>query len=108
MDNFQKIKSPIQDILSSQFFLTEKIISPKRDWYALIILLIIFIISSLGFDLYMYQQISDGDMYTSVSRKELVIENLKSSELKKILDNFQIKESKITILKMENIVDPSI
>jgi len=106
MNNIPKIKLPFSDTL--QGFLSNKIVNPKRDWKILLTLLIIFILISLGFDFYMYRQIVNGDMYISVKREELVIENLKSNDLQKILNNFETKKTNITTLKMENLIDPSI
>ena len=103
-----KIKKLNNNSSRKPMHLSEKIISPKRDWSILIILFIIFITISIGFDFYMYQQIVSGDMYISVKKEELVIENLKSDNLQKILDNFETKKSKMINLKLENLIDPSI
>jgi hypothetical protein len=56
----------------------------------------------------MYQHIVSGDMYISVNKEDLVVENLNSNDLQKILDNFENKKSNIMNLKLENLVDPSI
>ncbi len=87
---------------------SEKIVNPKRNWKILIILFAVFIVASLGFDFYMYKKIASGDMYIDVTREELTIENLKSDDLKKILDNFETKKATITTIKLENMIDPSI
>ena len=108
MNNIPKIKLSLDNPLSRPIFLPRGIVNPKRDWNILIILFIVLITSSVGFDFYMYQHIVSGDMYVSVTKTELVIENLKSDDLKKILENFETKKSKITTLKLENLVDPSI
>ncbi|MFH1454794.1 MAG: hypothetical protein ABIF22_00485 [bacterium] len=108
MNNIPKIKLSLDNSLSKPIPLSGGIVNPKRDWNILIILFLVFIVSSMGFDYYMYQQIVSGDMYVSVARTEIVIENLKSDDLKKILDNFETKKSKITTLKLENLVDPSL
>ena len=108
MNNNSKNKLIYTDSHSESSFFSKNIVNPKRDWNILIILFGIFIIASIGFDFNMYQQIVGGDMYISLKREELIIENLKSSDLKKILDNFETKKSMILTLKLENLVDPSI
>lgn len=108
MNNIPINKLLSTDTLSKSVVSSTKIVNPKRDWNILIIIFIIFIIASVGFDFYMYQQITSGDMYISVNKNELTIENLKSLDLKKILDNFETKKSMIMTLKLENLVDPSI
>ena len=108
MNNNPQTKLLASDSLSKSMFLFGNIVNPKREWGILIILFVIFIVASIGFDFYMYQQIVSGDMYISVKREDLVIENLKSNDLQKILDNFETKKAKITTLKLENLVDPSI
>jgi hypothetical protein len=85
-----------------------KIVNPKRDWHILLFVFIILIISAIGFDFYIYQKIVGGDMYVTINKDELTIENLKSDDLQKILDYFEIKKSKISTIKLENLVDPSI
>jgi hypothetical protein len=102
MNNFFKTQL---SFLSSLF---EQIVNPKRDWSILIILFIILIISSIGFDIYIYKQIVNGDMYVTVKRDELVVESLKSNDLKRILNNFESKKANVVNLKIENLVDPSI
>ena len=108
MNNNSQNKLVSNDSLSKTSFLLDKVINPKRDWAILIILFFVFIITSVSFDYYMYRKIISGDMYVSVKREDLVIENLKSSNLKKVLDNFELKTSKISGLKIEKLTDPSI
>lgn len=106
MANLPKIKSPSNIFGSIQ--LSGKIFNPMRDWNIIIILTIVFIIASVGFDIYMYAQIVSGEMYVSVNRGDLTIESLKTSNLQSILNDFENKKSIITTLKIENLVDPSI
>lgn len=108
MDNILQIKSLASSSLEKRSFFLERIVSPKRDWGILLIIFSILVIASVVFDFYMYQKIVSGDMYVSVKKDELVIESLKSSELKNITDNFESKAVNITKLKLENLVDPSI
>lgn len=84
------------------------IFNPKRDWIILITFFVIFFIASLIFDGYFYNKIVSGDMYVSVSRDDLTVEELKSDDLKKVLNNFEEKKAKITNLKLEKVIDPSI
>ena len=88
--------------------LSGKIVNPKRDWMILMILSAILIISSIGFDEYMRRQIESGDMYVSVNKSDLVIENLQTTALQNILTNFENKKTNMMNLKLENLVDPSI
>jgi hypothetical protein len=99
--------SPNESV-SKSMFLFGNIVNPKRDWNILIIIFMVFTLGSVGYDYYLYQQIVSGDMYISVTREDIVVENLKSNDLQKILDNFEAKKAKITTLKLENLVDPSI
>ena len=108
MTNIEKNKISFNDSLSKTVFLSEKIVRPKRDWRILVILFAVFLIVSIGFDFYMYQQVSSGDMYVDVNRSDVAIESLKKSDLQKILDNFDNKKTIITTLKIKNLVDPSI
>ena len=108
MTNIEKNKISFNDSLSKSVFLSEKIVRPKRDWKILIILFVVFIIVSIGFDCYMYQQIASGDMYVDVNRSDVVIENLKTNDLQKILDNFNNKKTIISTLKVKKLVDPSL
>lgn len=103
------VKTKIQNNnQSKELSLSDKIVNPRRDWNILLILFVVFIVASIGFDTYMYLQIVSGDMYVSVNRSDLTIEALKTTELQKILDNFEAKKVKITTLKIENLVDPSL
>lgn len=108
MDNISQIKSLASNSLREKSFFLENIVSPKRDWSILLIIFSVLIIISIGFDFYMYQKIVSGDMYVSVKKDELMVETLKSNDLKNITDNFEFKKSNITKLKLENLVDPSI
>ena len=89
-------------------FLSGKIVNPKRDWIILVILFVVLILSSIGFDADMYLKIVSGDMYVSVTRADLVIENLKTDALQKIVNNFAEKKTNMINLKLVNLVDPSI
>lgn len=108
MDNILQIKSLASSSLEKRSFFLESIVSPKRDWRILLIIFSILVITSIAFDFYMYQKIVSGDMYVSVKKDELVIESLKSDELKKIADNFEAKKTNINNIKLENLIDPSI
>jgi len=85
-----------------------KIINPQKNWIILIIIFIILILTSLGFDFNYYQQIVSGDMYVDINRADLSIQSLKKNELQNILDNFEAKKTSIATLKAKNLVDPSI
>ena len=83
-------------------------INPKREWLILVILFFILTLATAGFDFYIYRQVVNGDMYISVNREDITIENLKTIDLQKILDGFENKKNIITNLKLKNLVDPSI
>lgn len=95
MNSIFKIKSLINIFFQKQISLSEKIVNPKRDWNILIFFFIIFILISVIYDYYIYQKITKGEIYISINKEDLVIENLKSDDLQKILDNFEIKENNI-------------
>ena len=96
------------DFLFKSKFLSGNIIKPKRDWKILIALFLIFIIISIGFDFYMYKKIASGEMYVSINKTDLVIENLKTNDLKKILEDFETKKALMVTSKIQNLVDPSL
>ena len=104
----KKIELSLKNIKISNPFNGRKTINPNRDWVILIIIFIIMIIASLAYDALMYKDIVSGEMYVSVSRGDLSIETLKTNDLKKLVDNFTIKKQKLTSLKIENLVDPSL
>ncbi len=108
MNDIPLIKTLNSDVLTKSFIWSEKLVNPKREWEILVIVFAIFILSAIAFDFYMYRQIVGGDMYVSVKKEEVTVEKLKSTELQKILSNFEIKKSKIMTQKLENLVDPSI
>lgn len=108
MNNNSNDKTINNNSILKTIFLSGKIVNPRREWYILVGLFIIFILASIGFDFYMYQQTTSEDMFVSVSRADLSIENLKTSDLQKIISNFQAKEEAITMLKIGNLVDPSL
>jgi hypothetical protein len=102
MDIIQKYKIKYSNLFKWQT------INPKRNWKILLIIFIILILISLGFDGYMYRMIVNGDMYVSINKKEIVIGKLKSDDLKNILDSFVSKKAQITNLKVQNLIDPSL
>ena len=108
MNNILQDKISVGGLMFEKIFSSEKIVNPSRNWNILMILFSVIILASIFFDYFMYRQIVNGDMYVSVNRQDLVIENLKTKDLQRIVDNFDAKKAKITGLKLENQVDPSI
>lgn len=109
MDNSSKEKIIVQGSKKTWFMpFLGNIINPRKNWIFLLVLLTVFVVISIVFDLYMYYKISNGDLYVIVKTEDVTVENLKSVELQKILDNFETKKNNIGQLKLENLVDPSI
>ena len=108
MNTIPKTKSTSTEFLSKPLPLSSDLVNPKRDWMILIITFIIFILIVVSFDAYMYQEIVSGDMYISVNREDLFIENLKSDDLRKVISVFETKKTNVINLKLENLTDPSI
>lgn len=108
INDLTKMKLSSNGFLSKKVLTSDGIVNPKRDWNILMISFVVFVAASVAFDYYMYQQTVSGDMYVSVDKTELVIVKLKSDDLKSILANFETKKSKITTLKINNLIDPSI
>jgi hypothetical protein len=104
MNNITKIKG----LSFGSINFSGKIVNPKREWFIIIIFSIVLILISVGFDAYMYTQIVSGEMYVSVKRSDLTIENLKTGALQNILNDFENKKAIIKTLKIGNLVDPSI
>jgi hypothetical protein len=85
-----------------------KKINPGRDWVILSVIFCVLLISAIVFNLYFYLNISNGDMYISVNKEDLMLKSLKIDSLKKVVDNFESKKEIISKLKVEYIIDPSI
>ena len=103
-----RIKPTLNNIPTIHFFGPNDVVNPKREWAILVILFSCMITVSFVFDAYLYNQIVSGDMYISVNKDELVLENLKTNEIKKLLANFELKADKIRNLKIEKLIDPSL
>ena len=104
----QKFHYFLNNAFLNKFFSSNKIINPRRDWIILIVLFLIMIISAIIFDASFYTKISNGDMYVSVSREELNLENLKTGDLKKLIEDFESKKEIISNLKIKYLIDPSL
>lgn len=107
-NNFNNTKKNSVDILSNPAFSSTEIINSRRDWCILILLFVIFIISVSIFDFSMYRKTVSGDMYVSVQRNELTIEDLKIDNIEKVLKIFEDKKDLVNTLKIEKVVDPSL
>jgi|GEM_PF-6621325 len=92
----------------NKIFDSNKVINPKRDWILLIILFLVMLVCAITYDSLIYTKISNGEMYVSINRNELNLENLKIDELKKLIDNFESKSAKISSLKIGPSIDPSL
>ena len=103
-----KITSFFNNSFLSRIFASSKIVSPRRDWIILLTIFSVFIVSVITFDFVFYSKISSGEMYVSINRSELNLENLKTAELKKLIENFEAKSQKVNNLKIEPAIDPSI
>ena len=104
MNNIPSLKNPI----SNSFFERNRVVNPRRDWYILVLTFTILIVIIVVFDYNMYKRIIGEEMYVAVKSNELVIENLKFDDFKKITDNFEVKKAKLVSSKLENLIDPSI
>ncbi len=87
---------------------SKNLINPKRDWAVLVIFFSIAVIFSILFEAYLYREIVKGDMFVTVNRDELNLENLKIDDLKKVLAIFEAKKSAKDNYKVERSVDPSL
>jgi hypothetical protein len=85
-----------------------KKINPSRDWIILRVVFCILLILTIVFDLYFYMNISNGDMYISVNKEDLMLKSLKIDSLKNLVESFESKKEIISKLKVEYIIDPSI
>lgn len=109
MNEINKTKSIFKkDLLSSPIFSSAKIINPRRDWSILLGLCVSFIIFAIAFDYCMYRKTVNGDMYVSIKKEELTVEDLKINDIKNILSVFENKTNIINNLKIEKLVDPSL
>ncbi len=87
---------------------SKNLINPKRDWTILVVIFLVSIALSISFDIFMYKNIVSGEMFVTVNRDELSLENLKIDDLKKVLANFDTKKSATLNYKLEHSVDPAI
>jgi hypothetical protein len=109
INNTNKIQvSTEKEILSNPAFSSVKMINPRRDWTILVGLFVIFVIGVIAFDYRMYKKTVSGDMYVSVKRDELIVEDLKVSNIKDVLSTFENKKNIINTLKLEKVSDPSL
>lgn len=109
MNEINKTKSIFKkDLLSSPIFYSAKVINPRRDWNILAGLCFLFIIFSIAFDYCMYRKTVNGDMYVSIKREEIKVEDLKTKDIESVLSIFENKQKIITDLKVEKLVDPSL
>ncbi len=103
-----RIKPTFNNIPTTHLFGPNDAVNPKREWILLVILFSCMVAASFVFDAYLYHQIVSGDMYISVNKNELVLENLKTDEIKKLLANFELKAEKLKNLRIEKLIDPSL
>jgi len=104
----KKINLSIKNIEISKPGNTKKLINPNREWRIILVIIFFIIIGTIFYDIYTYMQISSGEMYISVKKEELIIENLKENQLKKVVNSFEQKIEISSSSKLENLPDPSI
>jgi hypothetical protein len=107
MDN-KKEKKRFKNRYTEGLSLSDKIVKPKREWFILLTVFVLSFVCVVVFNVYMYINITNGDMYVSVNKEELVIENLKVSSLDKVIKNIESKNLNFTNLRVEKLTDPSI
>jgi hypothetical protein len=107
MDN-KKEKKRFKNRYTEGLSLSDKIVKPKREWFILLTVFVLSFVCVVVFNVYMYINITNGDMYVSVNKEELVIENLKVSSLDKVIKNIELKNLNFTNLRVEKLTDPSI
>jgi len=108
MKNTDKKEITNYESISKRIALFRQFVNPNRDWIVLLIFIFVLLLSSLYFDYNIYRKTTTGDMYISVAKDELVIENLKTDQIQNILNIFQDKKNQIKNLKLEKLVDPSL
>lgn len=107
-NNTNNTKKNTAELFSDSLISSSKLIKPKRDWCILVSIFTILILIVLIFDFYMYKKTVSGDMYVSVQRNELTIEDLKVNEIEKILKKFDDRKNIVNNLKIEKVSDPSL
>ncbi len=108
MNNTPKLNLSQSNPFSKEFLSFGKTLNPKRDWKILLTFFLILLVASVYFDYYMYNNVASGDMYVRINKQELTVEKLKSVELSKIVDTFETKKEILKIVKVENLIDPSL
>jgi hypothetical protein len=92
----------------NRIFVRKNIIHPKRDWIILTVFFIAMLLSAIIFDAFLYLRIVSGDMYISIDKNELVLENLESSEIEFVIDGFELRKDQVDSLRDGIIRDPSL
>ncbi|MBM2817594.1 MAG: hypothetical protein HW401_184 [Parcubacteria group bacterium] len=87
-----------------------KEINSQRDWNIILISLAFIVLAVIVFNSYMYWRISSGSFIVIISGKELPIETIDRSEIKKIIDRYEAKSQLFqeTKSKRPEVIDPSL
>jgi hypothetical protein len=101
-------QNPIPTVSSEHFLDGSVIINPKRDWKILVILFMCMLVGAFAFNAFIYTQITNGDMYVSVSKDELTLEMLKTKQLQSIIDDFKLRQTTVANMKIQPAIDPSL
>lgn len=103
-----KNKKGLKNKYTEGLSLSDKIVKPKREWFILMTIFLSSILFAIGFNVYMYLNITSGEMYVSVNKEELIIEDLKEKALDEIVNKIDYKKNNFSNLKIEKLLDPSI
>ena len=87
-----------------------KEINPQRDWNIILIFFAFGVLAVIAFNSYLYWRINSGSFFVVISGKELPIETIDRSELKKVIDLYEAKSQLFQEMKKEKqeVIDPSL
>lgn len=87
-----------------------KEINPRRDWNIILVFFALTIFAMIAFGLYLYGRINIGSFFTAPGGKELPVETIDRSELKKIIGYYEAKRRLFEEIKTKKpeVIDPSL
>ena len=104
----KKINLSFINKFSDNFFKSDNIVCPKRDWIILLVLFLIMVFGVAIYDISLYHDIANGDMYVNVTKQELQLQNIDSNMLQKVVNDFESIKAEIAGIKQQKLIDTSL
>ncbi len=71
---------------------------PERDWITLLVGFVVFNVVIIVFNIFLFQQVIDGELFSSELTETSPVETLEEKDLNKTLDLFREKEQRFLSL----------